>query len=401
MNEHFNVGGVLLERPFRVRRLGHFEFTSNRIRDSLHFYATLLGFRISDAHDTSHRFTPEVLATIDDPRLYLMRYGSDHHALVLSSAQLKAARGRKAPPKITVAQITWQVGSLKEVVDGEGWFKRHGLKILKSGRDVPGHNWHTYIPDPDGHANEIYYGMEQIGWQGRSKPYAMHRGFYEPPPLPQISEYQEVEAALAQGIDIDSGNRDRERLPFDYVVDGIQMPRPFRVTGIGPVRLFVSDLESALAFYRDRLGLRVTEEISWQGQRCVFLRANTEHHSMALYPEAVGERLGLMQHSRCMSLGLRLNDYSQLREAIRFLRERGTEIRYLPPELFPGMDYTAFAVDPDGHLVQLYSYMEQVGWDGRARPPELRPKIDNDRWPDTLEPYSDSFCGEPFLGPWA
>jgi catechol 2,3-dioxygenase-like lactoylglutathione lyase family enzyme len=160
-------------------------------------------------------------------------------------------------------------------------------------------------------------------------------------------------------------------------------------------------LEGALKFYRDQLGLQVTQEISWHGQRCVFLRANTEHHSMALYPEAVGEELGLMRHSRCMSLGLRVNDYNQLRDAIRFLGERGTEIRYLPPELFPGMDYTAFAVDPDGHLVQLYSYMEQIGWDGRARPAEQRPKIDNARWPDTLEPYSDSYCGEPFFGPWA
>ena len=33
------------------------------------------------------------------------------------------------------------------------------------------------------------------------------------------------------------------------------------------------------------MGLRVTEEISWQGQRAMFLRANTEHHSIALYEE--------------------------------------------------------------------------------------------------------------------
>ena len=47
-----------------------------------------------------------------------------------------------------------------------------------SGRDMPGSNWHTYLLDPDGHSNELYYGIEQIGWDGYSKPQSMYdRGF--------------------------------------------------------------------------------------------------------------------------------------------------------------------------------------------------------------------------------
>ena len=68
---------------------------------------------------------------------------------------------------------------------------------------MPGSNWHTYIRDPDGHTVELYYGMEQIGWDGRSKPEAMYyRAFREQPELPQISEEQEVSDAVAKGIDI-------------------------------------------------------------------------------------------------------------------------------------------------------------------------------------------------------
>jgi hypothetical protein len=44
--------------------------------------------------------------------------------------------------------------------------------------------------------------------------------------------------------------------------------------------------------------------------------------------------------------------------------------------------------------------MEQVGWDGRPRPAELRPRIDNDNWPEAIEAASDTFLGETFLGPW-
>ncbi len=401
MTQKFNIGGLLYDRPFRVRRLGHFHYFSRHIAEALHFYTTLMGFKISDALDTSARMTPEVRAKVDDPRLYFTRYCTDHHAFVLCSDAINVARGRTFPEGVTVGQITWQVGSLKEVVDGERWFGEAGMKIMKSGRDTPGSNWHTYTPDPDGHPNEIYYGMEQIGWNGLAKPYSMHRGFYQPPELPQIAEYQEIENALAEGIDMSSGFRDEERLPFDFVVDGIRMPRPFKVTGIGPVRLFVGDMDASLGFYRDRLGLSVTEETRWNGFRCVFLRANTEHHSMALYENGVRDALELPHRSRTLSFGARLNDYAQLKDAIKFLKARGVRILYLPPELAPGMDYTAYAVDPDGHLLQLYYYMEQVGWDGRPRPPELRCKIDNSNWPEALSPMSDTFTGEPFFGPWA
>jgi hypothetical protein len=151
-------------------------------------------------------------------------------------------------------------------------------------------------------------------------------------------------------------------------------------------------------FYRDRMGMVVTEEITWGGHRCAFLRVNTEHHSMALYPKALREELGLSPHTTCLSFGMQVGDYGQLRDAVSFLGDNGTEIKYLPPELFPGIDYSAFAIDPDGHAIQLYYYMEQIGWDGQPRPSNQRPQIES-VWPDAVDPQSDTFAGEPFLGP--
>ena len=81
-----------------------------------------------------------------------------------------------------------------------------------------------------------------------------------------------------------------------------------------------------------------------------------------------------------------------------FLEGRGTEIKYLPPELFPGIDYSAFAIDPDGHAIQLYYYMEQIGWDGRPCTPDQRRQV-SETWPEALDPLADSFAGEPYLGP--
>jgi hypothetical protein len=94
-----------------------------------------------------------------------------------------------------------------------------------------------------------------------------------------------------------------------------------------------------------------------------------------------------------------VGSYRQLREAVRHLVDNGhTLIDKIPPELYIGIDFAAHLRDPDGHLVCLYYYMEQVGWDGKPRPrDQRRPVIDP--WPETLEPLSDTYADQTYLGP--
>jgi catechol 2,3-dioxygenase-like lactoylglutathione lyase family enzyme len=394
----FDVGGVLLDRPFKIRRLGHFGFNVGDPEAGKHFYSDLLGFYISDKAGT-----PE------EPRGYFMRYGGDHHAFVLfrRGAPANPAMSAVAAPgnrsDITINQITWQTGSLSEVGNASRWFQEEGVPVRRTGRDMPGSNWHTYIYDPDGHVNELYYGIEQIGWDGRSKPRPMYtRGFREAPPLPQINEHQEVDDAVAEGIDIYSGYRHADDLPARYEVDGIMMARPFKITKIGPVSLFVADVEASTRFYTQNMGFQVSEETTVQGERGVFLRSNTEHHSLALFPNELRGKLGMSEHTSCLSFGVQLANYRQLRDAVDFLRDNGVRVETdVAPELHPGIDYAAHAFDPEGHCMELYYYMEQVGWDGKPRPQESRRIQQPGAWPAALEPLSDTFHGEAYLGPWA
>jgi catechol 2,3-dioxygenase-like lactoylglutathione lyase family enzyme len=402
--EQFDVGGVRLPRPFKLLRLGHFGVNVQDPEASREFYTRLLGFRVSDPIDFGARL-PETERGRHGPGVgYFTRHGGDHHSFVIFPRRVMTQLNphyRKFP-EATINQITWQVGSLREVVDGFAWFKQRGLPVLRSGRDLPGSNWHFYPPDPDGHINELYYGIEQIGWDGYSKPKLMHKVRYEKPPeLPHRSEYAEIRDALEkENLDVRTGWRAHEPGEESFDVGGVLLARPFKVVRIGPVRLFVADMEAALRFYRDELGFALTEEVTWQGHRCLFLRVNTEHHSVALYPRALRPALGLNEASSLMSFGLQVASYRQLRDALAFLERAGARVRRLPPELFPGIDYSALALDPDGHALQLYYYMEQVGWDGRPRPASERPKIDNGNWPDSVPVRSDTFAGEVYLGPW-
>jgi hypothetical protein len=86
-------------------------------------------------------------------------------------------------------------------------------------------------------------------------------------------------------------------------------------------------------------------------------------------------------------------------DARTFLSERGVKMIDVPSELYPGIDYAFHVLDPDGHTISLYFSMEQIGWDGKARPPELRPHVDPRDWPATIDPQSDTFSGETLLGP--
>jgi hypothetical protein len=132
----------------------------------------------------------------------------------------------------------------------------------------------------------------------------------------------------------------------------------------------------------------------------VFLRCNTEHHSLALYPIALRKTLGLSPHTTVMSFGVQVATYRQLRAAIGFLKDRGGKFVEIPAALTPGIDYSACVLDPAGHAIQLYYYMEQVGWNGRPRPKRGRAPVRVADWPNAVEPKSDTYTGEPFLGPW-
>ena len=194
--QRYDVGGVLLERPFKIRRLGHFGFNVNKVEECREFYGDLLGFTVSDKADFSR--APWFPKGQDlGPQGYFMRYGSDHHAMVLFSKPVMDVRAdRKFAPEVTINQITWQCGSLKEITSAHTYFEEQQVAIQRVGRDMPGSNWHVYVYDPDGHTNELYYGIEQIGWNGRSKPRDMYYlGFREKPDLPQMSEAAEIAEA--------------------------------------------------------------------------------------------------------------------------------------------------------------------------------------------------------------
>ena len=105
---------------------------------------------------------------------------------------ITVAHARLIKPDTTMNQITWQTQSLSEPTDAIDYFTERGIPLGRIGRDGAGSNWATYFFDPDGHHNELYYGIEQIGWNGRSKPAEYRRPEGNKIDLPRKSEFEEV-----------------------------------------------------------------------------------------------------------------------------------------------------------------------------------------------------------------
>jgi catechol 2,3-dioxygenase-like lactoylglutathione lyase family enzyme len=405
-SKQFDVGGVLLPRPFKIRRFGHFGLNLDRLDDAITFYVDLLGFRVTDKVSLFDLLPPQARAAaetiVSDPRMIFTSNSSDHHALLLAHRTFGTLAGNdRDAADNTLSQITWQVGSLQEVVDADAYLRAQGVEIVRVGRDMPGGNWHVYFLDPDGNTVEMYYGMDQVGWSRRSRPAEMrYRGFTTVPPLPQMSEAAELREARDRGIDIQSGWSPSEtHLKETHDVGGVLLPRPFKVTRLGPISMFTERMEEMLAFYTELLGFQIVEESHHLGKRIVYLRSGAEHHTFVLVEKALRSRIGLSEHTSCMSIGMEVGSYSQLRAAVQHLVKHGhTLVDGVPPELYLGVDYAAHLRDPDGHLVCLYYYMEQIGWDGKPRPQNLRCAV-TDPWPDTVTPQSDTYADQTYMGP--
>ena len=385
----FNVGGLSLDRPFRIRRIGHIGYHAPDVNETAEFLRNLIGLQHSDVDDFSSR-VPQL--SKEEAKGYFLRCGSDHHTVVIGAQALVDTREPNRKGAL-VGQVSWQVGSLQEVVDGIRYMdeKTH---LRRVGRDSPGSNWHAYVYDPDGYINEIYYGMEQIGWDGRSKPSSMYdRAFHEKPELPQICEKTEVNDAFKREGEL-LGFRDEIDISNTYEVEGILMERPFKVTRLGRITLFVEDLEKSIDFYTKVMGLTLTTKKTIDGQECAFLRADREHHTLTLIPKAL---LGQFPFGAAYSLYIAT--YQQFKDAYTYFKKHQVKILDLPKELSPGVNYSFWVQGPDNVAIQFYYGMDAVDHLGHEITPVSYP-IHTEQWPETISEQGGWY--DPiFLGPLA
>jgi catechol 2,3-dioxygenase-like lactoylglutathione lyase family enzyme len=155
---------------------------------------------------------------------------------------------------------------------------------------------------------------------------------------------------------------------LDTIKD-LHRPRglPFRIGKIGHVALYVKDLERSSRFYTEVLGFEVTDVIP-PGQLpggAVFLRCNTDHHGIALFQATDEKPAGAGLHHIALEVPT-LDEVLRVRE---HLRRHQVHID-LDGRRSAGVQFVVEFRDPDGHRLEIYWGIDQIGSDGIARPPE-------------------------------
>ena len=124
---------------------------------------------------------------------------------------------------------------------------------------------------------------------------------------------------------------------------------------IGHVNLTVTDLERAVRFYRDIIGLRVTQ----RDQQSAFLAAGGYHHHVALNtwdPKATTPPL----HSAGLHhFALRLPDLAALAEVVARLLRAGHPLLGATDH---GVNLAVYLRDPDGNGLELMVDRPSADW---------------------------------------
>src|SRR5437764_9046007 len=128
-------------------------------------------------------------------------------------------------------------------------------------------------------------------------------------------------------------------------------------TRIGHVHLTVSDLDRALAFYRDVLGFEVT---SRYGRDAAFLSAGGAHHQIRRNPGAGrGAPAPAPGTTGLSHFAVLYPDRKGLAAAVRRVLEHGVALEGASDH---GVSEAVYLRDPDGNGVELYRDRPQSEW---------------------------------------
>jgi len=141
---------------------------------------------------------------------------------------------------------------------------------------------------------------------------------------------------------------------------------PFRIGKLGHVVINVRDVARSVRFYTELLGFEVSDiypdEMVPGGM--AFLRCNPDHHGIAL----VGSMSAAAENVELNHIAFEVATLEEVLRARDHLRDHGVAIDF-EGRRRAGCQLAVEFRDPDGHRLEIYWGIDQIGSDGQLRPP--------------------------------
>jgi catechol 2,3-dioxygenase len=145
---------------FRIGKIGHVVLNVTDLARSVTFYTQVLGLRVSDVYG------PEMMPG----GMVFLRFNADHHGIALVGGAPAVSDGAE------LHHVAFEVASLDEVIRARDHLRAQGAVIDFEGRRRAGVQIAVEFRDPDGHRLEIYWGLEQVGSDGITRPPSEWKG---------------------------------------------------------------------------------------------------------------------------------------------------------------------------------------------------------------------------------
>jgi catechol 2,3-dioxygenase len=139
---------------------------------------------------------------------------------------------------------------------------------------------------------------------------------------------------------------------------------------VGHVHLRVADLDRAIAFYRDALGLAVTADARQAGLPMALLAAGDYHHHIGLNTfHSAGATPPPPGHTGLYHLAFVYPDRRELARAVQRLLEHGVPIDHATDH---GATVSVYLTDPDSNGIELYHDRPRSEWHNADGHPVLK-----------------------------
>ena len=140
--------------PIPVRKIGHVGLYCRDLERMVDFYTRMLGFKVSDRNEKGMVF---------------LRFGADHHSFVL--ARMSPEAQAKGTGATVLQQIAMEVADLDTLKRVRAHLIEQGVKVHgRIKHEGPGSDYTFDFDDPEGNRLQFFSDMDQIGWDGKSRP---------------------------------------------------------------------------------------------------------------------------------------------------------------------------------------------------------------------------------------
>jgi catechol 2,3-dioxygenase-like lactoylglutathione lyase family enzyme len=164
---------------------------------------------------------------------------------------------------------------------------------------------------------------------------------------------------------------------------------PVRPNKIRHVVLNTADFEGIIKFFTDKLGFRVSD---WSERQMVFLRVNTDHHSISF---------NRAPHASLNHVAYELPDMNEVMRGIGTLKRYGVNPMWGPGRHGPGNNVFCYFQDSAGYVCEYTAEVQKI--DEATPQPEVWQRVPEkmDRWGISGPPSPEAraaMAGEPDPG---